>query len=526
MEAKRKRNCSKNIVKMIRKNKIELVDKYLSGELTGQELSEFKAELAFSSELQEEVRLQEQIQEAIQEKDIQNLRDKLKNISMEQDNSQDIEMNSDEQEFSFELSEELSSFKEFSQPVSINDLISMSQSLPKIHLAQHNIASKENIHHFYKEQQQESASANEENELTPMDEAIFRDVQDALQEKDIQDLRANLQQIAASIPAHQRSVQEIEQFNDKELDEIQLADFEQELLLSKDLARDVDLFKKIDEAAAENDVMDLRASLQSIQQTEASTSRKFEEIDQYLNDELDENSKEVFETELGSNPDLAAELDLYADIDKAIQETEIMELRAKLGNIIQQVNREEKKKRSFAAKLTTSRVAIASVAASLILILSISGLISRTTTSSDAELYSQFYQPYQTTGIFRSGDALIDSKLTQALHKYNDQQYDASIDLFSQVLKIDKNNPVSNFYSAMAYQQTGKPELAIEAYQKVIQDKDNLFIEQAQWYIGLCYLQNENRKKAYRQFKSIANSNGFYQEKASAILRKIRYLEE
>ena len=511
---------------MIRKNKIELIDKYLSGELTGDALSEFNAELTYNSDLAEEIKLQQEIQEAIRETDITNLRDNLKNIiNKEQSTENEVHMDYEEQTFSFELSEELSSFKEFNQPVNLSDLANFSQSLPKIHLAQHNIASKENIHQFYKEQQEQSSVSDEEFTLTPMDEAIFEDVQATLEEKDIQDLRANLQQIAANIPAHQRTSQEIEQYNSNELNDAQLADFEQELALSRDLKNDVNLYNDVDLAASENDIMDLRASLQSIQQTEASTSQKIEEIDQYINDELTGKSLDSFESELSSNPDLVAELELYKEIDKAVQETQVMDLRAKLNSISKEITREEKQKRSFVAKINSSRVAIATIAASLILLLGIAGLISKNSVSSDAELYSQFYQPYQTTGIFRSGDALIDSKLTQALYKFNTEDYQTAIDLFSEVLKIDKNNPVGNFYSAMAYQETGKISQALEAYGSVIRDRDNLFIEQAQWYIGLCYLQTENRKKAYKQFQKIASSDSFYQEKATAILKKIKYLE-
>lgn len=512
---------------MIRKNKIELVDKYLSGELTGDALREFNTELAFNSELAEEVELQQELQKAIQETDICNLRENLQNvIQQKQNKAKDAGMSNHTQEFSFELSEELSSFKEFNQPVSINDLISMSQSLPKIHLAQHNIASKENIHHFYKEQQDQNSFSDEEFILTPVDEAIFEDIQTALQEKDIQDLRVNLQQIAANIPAHQRTTQEIEQYIDNEMISEQLADFEEEMMFCKDLANDIDLYREIDMAAAENDIMDLRASLHSIQKTEASTTRKVEEIDQYLNEELTGEKLTSFETELENNPDLASEIELFSEIDKAIQETEVMGLRAKLENIIKDVNHEEKQKRSFISKINTSKVAIASVAASLVLILSITGLISRNNTpSTDTELYAQFYQPYETTGIFRSGDALVDSKLTKALHMFNQKEYREAINLFSEILVIDQNNPVSNFYSGIAYQEIAQTDKAIQSYQKVIRDRDNLFIEQAQWYIGLCYLQNENRKKAYRQFKKIATSDSFYQEKASAILRKIKYIE-
>ncbi|WP_299576036.1 tetratricopeptide repeat protein, partial [uncultured Sunxiuqinia sp.] len=485
---------------MIRNNKFEQIEKYLSGELTGDALSEFNAELAYNTELAEEVRIQEEIQQAVQETDIMNLRENLKNIiNQEQKADKQARSNPEEQAFSFELSEELSSFKEFSQPVNLNDFMHLSQSLPKIHLAQHNIAAKENIHHFYKEQQEQHSAPDQEFTLSPADEAIFEDVQAALQEKDIQDLRANLKQIAANIPAHQRTPQEIEQYNNNELDEMQLIDFEQELLLCSDLEKDIELYKEIDQATAETDIMDLRASLQSIQQTEVSTTQKMEEIDQYINLELTDEKLAAFEAELAENPDLEAEIRLINDIDAAIQENEIMDLRAKLGTISKEINRQEKQKRSFAARFSTSRIAVATVAASLILIFSIAGLVSKNSPSSNAELYSQFYSPYETSGIFRSGDALIDTKLTKALHQFNESKYQEAINLFSEVLEIDPNNPVSNFYSGMAYQETKRTDQALTSYHSVIKDRDNLFIEQAQWYIGLCYLQNENRKKAYRQ---------------------------
>ncbi|MDP3914552.1 MAG: hypothetical protein Q8R96_12540, partial [Bacteroidota bacterium] len=62
----------------------------------------------------------------------------------------------------------------------------------------------------------------------------------------------------------------------------------------------------------------------------------------------------------------------------------------------------------------------------------------------------------------------------------------------------------------------------IKEYEAVVTNKDNLFVEQADWYIGLCYLQTNENKKAIKQFKKIANTHGFYQQKALAILRKMK----
>ncbi|MCW0482044.1 tetratricopeptide repeat protein [Gaoshiqia sediminis] len=512
---------------MIRKSQYtEYIDKYLSLELTGDELREFNAELAINSDLREEIELHQEIESAMQEKEIASLRNSLQSI-MAQEQTEEMEelVHMEHQSYNFDLSEELSSFKEFTNPVNINDIFSFGQSLPILHMAQHKYAEKENIHQFYKEQQKQDVHAEDEFSLTPHDEAIFADIEQAMTEKDILDLRANLQQIAANIPTHERSAQEIEQYIHQELEASTLAEFENELVINQGLARDVELFLEIDQAAAETDIMDLRASLQSIQHTESSTSRKIEEIDQYLSNELSEDELASFESELTNNLDLVAELELYKDIDRAIQETDVMGLREKLDHISKDIIKEKRKERSFVARIPNSRVAIATVAASLILIISITSLISRNKAASNDQLYSQYYETYQAAGIFRSGHATLDNKITLALHQYNDENYPAALQLFNDVLAIDQDNPVGNFYAGMAYQQTGEYNQAITSFESVIKAKNNLFVEQAEWYAGLCFLQTDERKKAFRKFKKIAESNSYYSEKASAILRKMKYIE-
>lgn len=82
-----------------------------------------------------------------------------------------------------------------------------------------------------------------------------------------------------------------------------------------------------------------------------------------------------------------------------------------------------------------------------------------------------------------------------------------------------------HFYAGAALQETGKYRQAINKYETVIVDNDNLFTEQAQWYIALCYLRTNENKKAYIQFDKIAKKEGFYQFKAKAIVRKMKHNE-
>jgi tetratricopeptide (TPR) repeat protein len=144
---------------------------------------------------------------------------------------------------------------------------------------------------------------------------------------------------------------------------------------------------------------------------------------------------------------------------------------------------------------------------------------------SQNDIYQKFYTKYEATGIVRSANITANQTLTEALQKYENQDYKAALDLFSEVINKDQNNMVGHFYTGVSLQETGKYPDAIKEYETVIVDKDNLFTEQAQWFIGLCYLQTNENKKAYKQFKKIAKNEGFYQQKAQAILNKIKVSE-
>ncbi|MDP2890423.1 MAG: hypothetical protein Q8P34_15835, partial [Bacteroidota bacterium] len=211
---------------MIRRSEyFETIDKYLNNELSQPELSELELEMTFNSDLTEEMNLHIDVQQAVQEKDIVSLREKLNSITA----NQRITKNSEEYIFSdafnFGLAEELSSANNFSNKVNAEDLINFTHSFPKIHLYQHIVAAKENIYQFYKEQNQQSSSQDHES-YSPSENALFEDIQNAIEENDLLDLRANLKQIAAGMPEHSRSLEEIDTYVYNQMDKEQRAGFE------------------------------------------------------------------------------------------------------------------------------------------------------------------------------------------------------------------------------------------------------------------------------------------------------------
>jgi hypothetical protein len=507
---------------MIRKSEyFEQTDKYLNSELTLPELKEFEIQMEIDSDLDEEVNLHLDVEQAMCEQDIISLRNSLNQIVQNQTEKAYNENISVFDSFSFGLSEEFSSHKNSNAQLNPDDIFNFGHSFPKIHLYQHQIAGKENIHQFYKEQFETNSVSNEESGFSQFEEELFADIQNALEENDIADLRANLRQLAQSIPAHQYSTEEIEDYIYNRMDFELKVQFEEELTINPVLANEVQLMREIDLAGAEIDIINLRASLNEIHKSEFQSHTNIKELESYINSELSDEELASFETELTSNKKLQEEIELIKNIDLALNETDVMQLRSNLQGIAGEIASNKQTERSFAGRFKAKRIVLSTVAASLILLLGITGIISR----QSGDIYQKFYTRYEATGIVRSANTSANQTLTQALQKFENQDYKAALDLFSEIIAKDQNNMVGHFYAGVSLQETGKYQNAIEEYQTVIIDKDNLFTEQAEWYIGLCYLQTNEDKKAYKQFKKIAKNEGFYQHKAQAILNKIKVSE-
>lgn len=498
-----------------------LINRYLNEELTEPEAKGLEKEMESNPGLAAELKFHLEVEQAIQEKDVESLRDNMKKILHHQAITKDEDLEEElihADSLNFELADELGHIQNFKARLNIDDIINFNHSFPKIHLYQHLIAAKENIYQFYKEQQEHSYKKDHEF-LSPMDDALFEDIKDAITENDVRDLRANMKQIASSVSLHCHSTDSIHDYVDDAMDWEQRNRFEEDLKLDKALAQEVHLYKEVNQAVGESDIMDLRASLQDIRQSTRMFTSGIEEIEDYLNNELTEQQIALFEDELIYNKDLSAEIDLIKDIDRSIQENDIMQLRNNLRSIANKNINEKQAEQSIAGRFWHRKMAISVVAASLIMLVGITGLIRY---SSDSNIYQDYYTKYETVGVSRSQESMSDKTFSLALQKYNKQDYQSALNLLQEVISKDPNNMASHFYSGISLQELGKYKNAIEEYEIVAIDKDNLFLEQAEWYIGLCYLQTREDKKAHKQFKKIANGNGFYKEKAVAILRKMK----
>ena len=244
-------------------------------------------------------------------------------------------------------------------------------------------------------------------------------------------------------------------------------------------------------------------------------------IENYLGGELTETGIQEFASELKANPQLSMEFQLEKDLDMILQEEDILDFKAKCIESQKEVNLTQRKSTKviqFARKYWYA-------AASIILIVAISGGLYFFNPSgySSERLFKMYYKSGETVSVSRSGNV----NMVEALIHFSKKDYQTAADLFDKILKTDPNNIAVMYYSGITNIEIKQYPKAIEMFENIIQDKDNLYIENAEWYLGLTFLVNEQENDAINQFELIANkSDHYYNSQAKSILEKVHRNEK
>jgi hypothetical protein len=491
----------------------KIVERFVDNDFSEEEQNEFQSILLNDPTLGEDIRLSAEIDEALLERDIILLRSQLEKINKQMAITSGNE-HPTVADACFGLPEEV--FNPVNLEVTSEEP-EVGNYLQQLHIKNHTVASKEVVHDLFSEI--EGTLELDYQLMAPEDELLFEDIGAAMAEKDIIDLRANIQSIAQNISMHERTFEEIEDLVNGELDkEIETLICE-EATKNSALYAEIDLHREINHAIREQDIMNLRAGLKEMMQNEYSHSRTFDEIDGYLRDELDEQALALFEDELITNSGLAADIAFHREVNKAITENDVMALRANLQDIFLNENDRIIEKLGIASPKRKKLYWYA--AASIIILMVAFSSLMRHKTYSAQELYASYYQPYK-NGMNISRSALTSvNELNSALGEIDRGNYPVALQLLKSVSAEEQDGFTINFYSGVAYQGLGEYRNAISSFTEVVRQGDNLLIEQSEWYIGLCYLRIEEREKALTQFRSIVSRNGFYREQSRKLLKQL-----
>jgi TolA-binding protein len=141
---------------------------------------------------------------------------------------------------------------------------------------------------------------------------------------------------------------------------------------------------------------------------------------------------------------------------------------------------------------------------------------------SNDEILSQYYKEYKPTSPPRSMEEKTDDNFTQAKEYYESHDYKNAALYFSKVVESNPNDMSANLLNGISNYEDKKYREAKQSFGIVINDNKNLYVDQAQWYLALCYLQTDENDKAIKLLETIRNEGGFYSRDAKKIIRKIK----
>ncbi len=247
----------------------------------------------------------------------------------------------------------------------------------------------------------------------------------------------------------------------------------------------------------------------------------FELIDGKLNGELGGEELETFENDLKDDPELMAEFELHKEIDEAIQESEVIELRKKL-DLVHDLTQNKKQPGLLRTILRhkLSRIAAASFVV-LLIITSLSLYFLRPDGNmSNDSLFKIYYQP--DAALLIRGTDSQNAALIQAFQLYENKEYNSALELFSKVLNTDENNIPVQFYSGISNIELGQYRDALLPFNIIMEHRQNLYVERAEWFAALCYLILNEDEEAVDLFRQISHSKSSYKDKAHEILKNIQ----
>jgi len=239
-------------------------------------------------------------------------------------------------------------------------------------------------------------------------------------------------------------------------------------------------------------------------------------IERYNSGEMNEAELTWFRKEMDGNEQLRREVELRKKADMVLKNHDVIQLRSKLSSI------ESKRAAGIPVKTRVKRIPLgyAAAIAGFILVGSIFLFNGRSLTSD--EILDRFYKSYEVTSPSRSQQAILNSDYSTAIEFYNISDYRNAALYFSKVLSGDPKYMESTMlYGVSNFEIKDYPE-ARHSFIKVIDDNDNLFLEDAKWYLALCYLKTEELEKAADVLAQIKVSESIYKKDAARIMRKMK----
>ena len=238
-------------------------------------------------------------------------------------------------------------------------------------------------------------------------------------------------------------------------------------------------------------------------------------IERYLDNKMESSEKRWFEKEMEGNLWLRKELELRRKSNEIVSNFDAVNLRKKLQKAeMHHRNESVIKKAVRKVPVNYAAIFVGLIIISTLVILSEKSIDLRSFTDNAVDNYNALT-------IHRSGEINAPIQLTKGMELYREGKYNEAIQQFE--LLVDGNNSAiqSNFLNGIANMQIDRYKEAISSFNTVIKHNDNMFIEDAAYYLSLCYVNIEENERARAILEGIISSESRYRKDAKKVLRSI-----
>ncbi len=138
-------------------------------------------------------------------------------------------------------------------------------------------------------------------------------------------------------------------------------------------------------------------------------------------------------------------------------------------------------------------------------------------------LFRQNFEPYPSTHPVVRGSGTAGRPGALALYERGD--YQAALAQLEESLRRDPNDPVTRFYAGQCRLALGQAREAALDLEQVVRLGHEDLRTPAEWYLALAHLRANDRATARADLERVASSQGFYREKARALLTELDRLD-
>lgn len=116
----------------------------------------------------------------------------------------------------------------------------------------------------------------------------------------------------------------------------------------------------------------------------------------------------------------------------------------------------------------------------------------------------------------------LDLLVKDALKYFNNGQYKKAAILFKELLMYNANDVNALFYSGLCNYYLENPSITVEKMNALLINKNNVFHQEAEWYMALAYLKLGENEQAISLLLKINTKKGFYAKSAADKLFELK----